>query len=644
MNLASIPSREGWRRVVRTRSFWILALVLLGTTLLHYCTPQIRLLASHPLTRHAVERIVFIIVALSATFVFGQAAGLVTLGLVVVLMLPRALLISPNPLDATAEVVATGLAGYLVVRMSARERRAASRLKTINAVTSALIQSLELEQILDSVLDRILPVMKVEAAGVYLLDEESQGLTLVAHRSLPPEIREAESGLKSASMLSRYDGLSHQLAVPLRSKGTTNGLLILANSEPCPSFRREAKLVTTICNELGVVVENARLFQEIARQLEVERCVCGVVEQISSELELDRILPKVMRIAEEFAGADAGVIALWDEERDVITYPYLHNFPAALADVTVRQGEGLSGEVMTTGRSMVVDDYQTYAGRVPAFARAGASSVVSVPIVSGNRTFGALSLCTINRPKRFSSSDVTILTAIGRQAGIAIENAYLYENMRFYARRITRAQENERRRIARELHDDTIQSLIVLSRRLDGLMAANGQLLEETGPGFGELRDLAGEAIKSVRRFSQDLRPSILDDLGLLPALEELTADLQRQTGLRAEFRALGQKRRLSSEAELTLFRIGQEALSNVRRHSEATNVILTVEFVDSVVQMTVEDDGRGFMPPRLGEHLIAGGELGLVGMYERARLAGGTLTVKSSPGQGTTVITKLPI
>ena len=201
MNLASIPSREGWRRIVRTRGFWILALVLLGTTLLHYCTPQTRLLASHPLTRHAAERIVFIIVALSATFAFGQAAGLVTLALVVALMLPRALFISPNPLDATAEVVATTLAGYLVVRLSARERRAAFRLKTINAVTSALIQSLELEEILDSVLDRILPVMKVEAAGVYLLDEETQGLTLAAHRNLPTEISEAESGLKSATML-----------------------------------------------------------------------------------------------------------------------------------------------------------------------------------------------------------------------------------------------------------------------------------------------------------------------------------------------------------------------------------------------------------------------------------------------------------
>ena len=643
MSSTLTPLQERWKRIVSNPSFWILVVVLTGTTFLHYCTPQIRLLASYPITRHAAERIMFIVAVISATFTFGYVGGLITLALVVLLMLPRVFLISLHPVDAFVEVIATALIGYLAVWMLGSKQRAVSRLKTINAITTVLTRSLELEQILNDVLDRILDVMNVEAGAVYLLDKEEQGLTLVAHRNLPAEVIETASGLKSARMLTRCEGLKYQLAMPLRSKGKVNGLLVVGNPKPCPALRREVKLVTTICNAIGVVVENARLCQDIARQLQIERCVCEVVEEITSELELDRVIPKVMQIAERLVGADGGVVALWDEERNVITYPYLHNLPQALAEVTVSEGEGLSGEVMNTGRPIVIDNYQTYAKAVPAFVQAGLTSVVAVPIVSGVRTFGALSLFSINETKKFSDRDVTILTAIGRQAGIAIENAYLYENMRFYARRITHAQENERQRIARELHDDTIQSLIVVSRRLETLAASDERLPEAITQGIKELRELTGGVIQRVRRFSQDLRPSILDDLGLLPALEELTTDLNRQAGLQAEFQVLGTKRRLSSEVELTLFRIAQEALNNVRKHAQATRVVLTVEFINGAVQMTVQDDGKGFIPPKLTEHLVAVGKLGLLGMYERARLIGGMLTVESAPGQGTRVIVKVP-
>jgi signal transduction histidine kinase len=150
--------------------------------------------------------------------------------------------------------------------------------------------------------------------------------------------------------------------------------------------------------------------------------------------------------------------------------------------------------------------------------------------------------------------------------------------------------------------------------------------------------------IQRVRRFSQDLRPSILDDLGLLPTLEALTAELNSQDGLRAEFRAHGEERRLSSEAELTLFRIAQEALNNVRRHAEASTVLTVVRLGNSTVKMTIQDDGIGFRPPTLSEHPTPESKLGLVGMHERARLLGGTLTVHSEPGHGTKVIVDVPV
>lgn len=521
-------------------------------------------------------------------------------------------------------------------------RDAISRLQTINEVTSALTQSFDLEQTLDDILDKILEVLGLEAGAIYLLNEEEQGLTLVAHRNLPPEVTAETDGLRSSRSLARHKEFQCKLAGPLRAKGELKGLLFVGDRRSCPILRQDQELLDTVCNTMGVFVENVRLYRERTHQLQAERLVIEVTKEITSELELDRVLPKVMEIAVDLAEADGGVIALLDEERNIIRYPYVHRLSPELVDVTVSKGEGLSGQVMTTGEPMVIDNYRAYPNAVPAFVEAGLMSVATVPVVSGDRTFGALSVLSIDEAKAFSGRDVALLTAIGRQAGIAIENAYLYENMRFYARQITQAQESERRRIARELHDDTIQSLVALSRRLEALTASD-DLLSPGAARIGEIQEATGEMIRRVRRFSQDLRPSILDDLGLLPTLEELTADLNRQDGLQAEFRVRGEERRLSSETELTLFRIAQEALNNVRKHAQANHVVTTVELSDSAVRLTVEDDGKGFNPPTLIDHPAPAGKLGLIGMHERARLLGGSLTVDSKPGKGTRVVVSVP-
>jgi signal transduction histidine kinase len=518
------------------------------------------------------------------------------------------------------------------------------RLKSIHDVTTALTQSFDLDHTLEDILDKVLEVLGMECGAVFLLNEDQQGLTLVAHRSLPTEVTECTDGVRAARMLARNDDLKCKLAGPLRSKGQVNGLLFVGALASCPILRQEVELLDTIGNIMGVFVDNVHLYQNQVRQLQIERSVLQVVEEVTTELELDRVLPKIMEIAVGVTGTEGGIVALLDEERGMISYPYLHRLPPDLADVTVAKGEGLSGEVMTTGRPTAIDDYQTYPRAIPAFVEAGLTSVAVVPIVSGDTTFGALNVLSLNVHKNFTEREMAILTAIGRQAGIAIENAYLYENMRFYARKITQAQENERKRIARELHDDTIQSLIALSRRMEALLTSGEKLPTNAAQRIGDLQHATLDVIQRVRRFSQDLRPSILDDLGLLPTLKELTTELDHQDGLKAEFRVIGEERRLSSEVELTLFRIAQEALNNVRKHAHARHVITTVELSDSAVRMMVEDDGKGFKPPALTDHPAPANKLGLIGMQERARLLGGMLVVDSVPGQGTRVVVNVPV
>jgi two-component system sensor histidine kinase DegS len=218
------------------------------------------------------------------------------------------------------------------------------------------------------------------------------------------------------------------------------------------------------------------------------------------------------------------------------------------------------------------------------------------------------------------------------------------ESLRNRLQEITRAQEEERRRIARELHDETAQDLVILLRQVDELAASSGELKPPSGAQLEELRNKTQEILDGVHRFSQDLRPSVLDDLGLLPALEWLTTDLTRHFGIEVEMKVVGSARRLPPEIELVVFRVAQEALRNVWKHSGAKKARVTLRFGDEKAALTVEDEGRGFKKPKKIGDLTVAGKLGLTGMQERAQLIGGKLIFKSAPGKGTKVTLEFPV
>jgi PAS domain S-box-containing protein len=218
------------------------------------------------------------------------------------------------------------------------------------------------------------------------------------------------------------------------------------------------------------------------------------------------------------------------------------------------------------------------------------------------------------------------------------EEKRLQENQRHYLEQVTRAQEQERKRISRELHDDTIQSLVVLSRQLDSLATAHAQIPPEVRKRLEELWQRCNSVMQGVRRLSQDLRPAALDRLGLLPALQMLASDTARFSEIPIKVNVSGTERRLAEEVELVLFRIVQEALRNVWRHSKATAAEVTVEFTNSKVRICIVDNGAGFDLPANVSDFAKEGKLGLAGMEERARLVGATLSAESHRGKGTKI------
>ena len=501
---------RGARRTLVRAPFWIAVVLLAGTALLHYLTPQVRSLLPSVgafLRRHSVERIMFVLPVAVAASGFGATGGLVTLGIVVLIMLPRAIWLSPTPVDAIVETVAAALLGGLVtwtIEIQAREKalrqEAVSRLSAINAITHIVTGSLELEQVLHDALDKILEVMGLEAGLIYLLDRETHELTLSA-----------------------YEGISEDAAT-----------------------------------ELGHV---------------------GV-------------------------------------------------------------GEGPWGEVAQSGQLLMAPNCS---GDPPAVQRDGLRTQVVVPLRSKDEVQGLLALAARSL-REFTPEESELITAISREIGVAVENARLYESMRFYTREVIKAQEEERKRIARELHDETIQALVVISRRLEGLATRPGQLPESVRHGLASLQELVGNTLRGVRRSVQDLRPPTLDHLGLVATVEGLASGLAMGDGIEVDVRVTGEAQRLMPEEELVLFRIVQEALNNVRRHSGASRATVDVEFRPGRVRLVVADDGRGFSTPRRLEDQVSRGRLGLVGMQERVRTLGGKLTIESEPGHGTVLVADIPL
>ncbi len=273
---------------------------------------------------------------------------------------------------------------------------------------------------------------------------------------------------------------------------------------------------------------------------------------------------------------------------------------------------------------------------------------VAVPLISKSHVLGLLHIAS-SEPSRLTPENINLLGSIGYQMGVAIENANLWkelerkEKIRGYVlEEIISAQEAERKRIARELHDQTGQSLTSLMVGLKMLETCSQQEIQQR---ITDMRQLTTQTLEEVHNLSLELRPSSLDDLGLTAVLEQYAAEYAGKFGINTEFQAIGfGQRLLSPEMEIAIYRIVQEALTNVARHAEAKKVSVLLEVRDSSIVAIVEDDGKGFdIKQDLGLTSVQN-QLGLYGMYERAELIGGRITIESNPGMGTTVFVEVPL
>jgi signal transduction histidine kinase len=237
-----------------------------------------------------------------------------------------------------------------------------------------------------------------------------------------------------------------------------------------------------------------------------------------------------------------------------------------------------------------------------------------------------------------------LVLVITQQIREAETQEKMRDSLRYFVRQVLTSQEDERKRIAMELHDETAQALLLTCQRLDRLVADEGfHLPSEVSSELQIVRTETVRTLTDLRRLTQHLRPRVFDDHGLVAALEWLADCLLEQYGIRARVHVVGALPEHSPETQLLLFRIAQEALRNVGRHSGATEAVVFLRGQPGRITMAVGDNGRGFRLTGSLSELGKKGKLGLLGMDERARLVGGTLEIRSMPSGGTTIRVELP-
>lgn len=210
-----------------------------------------------------------------------------------------------------------------------------------------------------------------------------------------------------------------------------------------------------------------------------------------------------------------------------------------------------------------------------------------------------------------------------------------------YIGKLVEAEENERLRIAQEIHDDTLQTLMVVANKADSLASSTGDETQAAGNLW--IKNEVVQTMEDLRRLSMNLRPSILDNFGLVSGIRWLVNNSNAQPGCRIEVSIVGEERPMSNLAQLTVFRVVQEALHNIQRHARAHKGVVVVEFREPGVRLEIADDGTGFEPPERLTALVNEGKLGMIGIEQRVLSAGGTLDVTSGLGSGTRLVVEVP-
>ena len=536
------------------------------------------------------------------------------------------------------------------------------RLRAIVDAGVALASELSLDAVLKKIVETAAELTRAQYAALGVIDPTGLALERFIVTGVDPETQDAIGELpRGRGILGaliddaeplRLDNLADDprsvgfppnhppmrsfLGVPILLRGVAYGNLYLTEKADGASFTDEdEELTTLLSSQAAVAIENARLYEAATRWLKQLESLNEISNALVSEVDLSRLLDLIAARLRELMHARIVLIALPVTDGSLIVRATDGEGSDELRGTRLERETSKTGRVLERRRSERVDsliddiEMDQEAGR-----KMGARTGVFVPMMLRDRAIGVISAHDKEGGDvRFTDEDVRLAEAFAARAAVAVD---LSERVaRDALRRVVGAQELERQRLARELHDETGQALTSILLKLKSFEDLGDP--SSVAAAMGELRELVVTTLQDVRRLAVELRPKALDDFGLVPAIERLVGTLREQTGIEVDLESRLGRDRLPREIETTLYRITQEALTNVVKHAQAKHVSIVLIRRDGSVAAVIEDDGRGITES-------AGDGLGLLGMRERIALVDGRLEVESSPGSGTTLSFEVPV
>ena len=524
----------------------------------------------------------------------------------------------------------------------------------------ALASELSLDAVLQKIVEAAAELTGAQYAALGVLDPTGQGLERFVVTGIDQETQRAIGDLprgrgvlgaliedakplrlddlrtdpRSIGFPANHPPMRTFLGVPILLRGVVYGNLYLTEKAGGGPFTEEdEELVVLLSSQAAVAVENARLYEAATRWLKQLESLNEIANALVSETDLERTLDLVAARLRELVRARIVLIAVPAHEGALVVRAI--DGAEGLVGRRLEEDGSKAGRVLGRGRServdSMIDDLEV---DQELSRRLAARTGLYVPMLLRDRPIGIIAAHDKEEADpRFSDADLRLAEAFAARAAVAVD---LSERVaRDALRRVVSAQELERRRLARELHDETGQALTSILLGLKTLedVGSEKELAESTS----RLRELVVTTLQDVRRLAVELRPTALDDFGLVPALERLVETFREQTGIEVDLEPRLGGERLPSDVETTLYRITQEALTNVVKHAHARHVSIVLTRRDGSVSAVIEDDGQGFAEGGSGDGL------GLLGMSERVALVDGRLSVESSPGAGTTLSIEVP-
>ena len=377
---------------------------------------------------------------------------------------------------------------------------------------------------------------------------------------------------------------------------------------------------------------------------------------LSGLWDLDAILGVGLDSTLESMNGTVGEILLIEEDSQFLSRRVHRGLSQEfVTGLHVNLGEGVTGRVAQSGKAVILEDISTHpevTHRELVIAE-GLKAFISVPLRARDRVLGVLNIAS-NMPRKFNDDDVYFLYAIGDQLGIAIEHARLYERLRNARERLRKlarqnlvAEEEERRRIARELHDETSQSLSGMALQLQALIemaGISGTAGEDFLNGLKKVQALTVQVHNEVSRLISNLHPALLDTLGLVPAVRQYIETRLQPLGIQVAVDTKGKEKRFPPDVEAALFRFIQGAVGNIGQHSKADKVTVLLEYRPDEFMIKVSDNGQGFDVSEITDVEESGRGRGLFSMRERIGFLSGSSGIESEISKGTTVWARIPI